>query len=764
MFRPRRGQQEVLAYRGGLMGVAAVPGSGKTEVLSALAAKLVATSLDEGQEVLIVTLVNSAVDNFTARIRRFLREEYKLLPGMGYRVRTLHGLSHDIVRERPGLVGLADDFAIADEREARGILEDAVYSWLRTHPELLEMYLSTELEEWRVRVVAKDWWPDEACEMANAFIHRAKDRQWTPEMLRSWFLLRDERLPLAEFCIDVYADYQRSLSYRGKVDFDDLVAYAITALRLDKDYLARLQYRWPFILEDEAQDSSELQQDLLALLAGPNGRWVRVGDPNQAVYYTFTTANPRLLREFLERPEVQTVEMLESGRSARPIIELANYLLDWTVNEHPLEEARLAFRPQHILPTAEGDAQPNPPDEECRIYFHPGRLTPDGEIRTVVKSLAKWVPEHREQTVAVLVPDNERGFKFAEALRQKGLACVELLNSTGPTRDTAGILEAILMHLADPDNPKRLGPAFLAWHWCERVDKERYLYLTRLSRLLGKCMKVEDYLWPRLGVDWLREQDFGEDDEALALLAEFREKAQHWHKAAGLPIDQLILTLSQDLFDEPADLARAYHFAVVLRDYSEANPSWRLADLAQELHVIARNERRFIGLSAEDTGFDPERYKGQVVVATMHRAKGLEWDRVHLTAVNNYDFPSGEEIDRYKSERWYVRGDLNLVAEALGQLEALHPGGKPYMEGEPSRQARLEYIRERLRLLYVGITRAKRELIVTWNTGKNERDPKTPALPFTVLRTYWEGTASQRFATLSPRRDERKEKGGTYGP
>ncbi|MBC7233451.1 MAG: ATP-dependent helicase [Chloroflexi bacterium] len=765
MFRPRRGQQEVLAYRGGLMGVAAVPGSGKTEVLSALAAKLVATSLDEGQEVLIVTLVNSAVDNFTARIRRFLREEYKLLPGMGYRVRTLHGLSHDIVRERPGLVGLADDFAIADEREARGILEDAVYSWLRTHPDLLEMYLSTELEEWRVRVVAKDWWPDEACEVANAFIHRAKDRQWTPEMLRSWLLLRDERLPLAEFCIDVYADYQRSLSYRGKVDFDDLVAYAITALRLDKDYLGRLQYRWPFILEDEAQDSSELQQDLLALLAGPNGRWVRVGDPNQAVYYTFTTANPRLLREFLERPEVQTVEMLESGRSARPIIELANYLLDWTVNEHPLEEARLAFRPQHILPTAEGDAQPNPPDEECRIYFHPGRLTPDGEIRTVVKSLAKWVPAHREQTVAVLVPDNERGFKFAEALRQKGLACVELLNSTGPTRDTAGILEAILMHLADPDNPKRLGPAFLAWHWRERVDKERYLYLTRLSRLLGKCMKVEDYLWPRLGVDWLREQDFSEDDEAFALLAEFREKAQRWHKAAGLPIDQLILTLSQDLFDEPADLARAYHFAVVLRDYSEANPAWRLADLAQELHVIARNERRFIGLSAEDTGFDPERYKGQVVVATMHRAKGLEWDRVHLTAVNNYDFPSGEEIDRYKSERWYVRGDLNLVAEALGQLEALRPGGKPYVEGEPSRKARLEYIRERLRLLYVGITRAKRELIVTWNTGKNERDPKTPALPFTVLRTYWEGTASKKFAALSPQKDEQKEKGGgTHGP
>jgi DNA helicase-2/ATP-dependent DNA helicase PcrA len=50
----------------------------------------------------------------------------------------------------------------------------------------------------------------------------------------------------------------------------------------------------------------------------------------------------------------------------------------------------------------------------------------------------------------------------------------------------------------------------------------------------------------------------------------------------------------------------------------------------------------------------------------------------------------------------------------------------------------LEYIRERLRLLYVGITRARRELIVTWNTGKREADPKQPALAFNVLRTYWE--------------------------
>ena len=39
------------------------------------------------------------------------------------------------------------------------------------------------------------------------------------------------------------------------------------------------------------------------------------------------------------------------------------------------------------------------------------------------------------------------------------------------------------------------------------------------------------------------------------------------------------------------------------------------------------------------SGFDPERYRGKAVVTTMHKAKGLEWDRVYLMSVNNYDFP-----------------------------------------------------------------------------------------------------------------------------
>jgi DNA helicase-2/ATP-dependent DNA helicase PcrA len=171
--------------------------------------------------------------------------------------------------------------------------------------------------------------------------------------------------------------------------------------------------------------------------------------------------------------------------------------------------------------------------------------------------------------------------------------------------------------------------------------------------------------------------------------------------------------------------------------------------LTEELAVIARNERRFLGLSDADTRFDPQRYRGQVVVATIHKAKGLEWDRVYLMAVNNYNFPASLPHDQFIAERWFVRDSLNLEAEALAQLGAVvgrddgDPSGRPvsYQEGEATRRARLDYAAERMRLLYVGITRAKTDLIITCNSGR--RGDLQPAVPFTAVRTFWEKRMAQ---------------------
>jgi len=132
------------------------------------------------------------------------------------------------------------------------------------------------------------------------------------------------------------------------------------------------------------------------------------------------------------------------------------------------------------------------------------------------------------------------------------------------------------------------------------------------------------------------------------------------------------------------------------------------------------------------------------VVATMHKAKGLEWDRVYLLSANGYDFPAGLPGESFIAEKWFIREELNLSAETLEQLRIAFSKDKEewYQEGAASQTARLDYVRERLRLLYVGITRARRELVVTWNTGRN--NDLRPSVAFEALRGFWEQAMANR--------------------
>ncbi len=722
--RPRPKQQVVLNYRGGRMGVAAVPGSGKTWTLSLLAARLIAEGgLEDDQEILIVTLVNSAVENFASRVARFLGRRYDLLDGVGYRVRTLHGLCHDIVRENPARLNLSRTFEIVDEGEAGRILRDVLEGWLREHgDELADAFLRLDLTEQRRRSILRSDWPDLLRrDLLLPFIKQAKDLELTPQAIarRLAWLPPSAEARLLRMAAEVYADYERALHHRGAVDFSDLMRLAMQLLRQDEALLHRLRHRWPYILEDEAQDSSRLQEALLRLLAGPDGNWVRVGDPNQAIYETFTTANPRFLRDFLEEEGVLAADLPNSGRSAPSIIDLANALIRWMMEEHPLPQVRDVLQPPFIEPTPPGDPQPNPPDELSFIYLREEGYPPQKEIDVVADSLARWLPAHPQQTVAVLVPRNERGAAMVEALRARNLPVVELLKTTHTTREIVKVLITLLAFLERPQAPQRLASLYEAW--AARLDPPPEAQDRReIARLLGSCRRPESFLVPATE-DWLDRGDL--TPAAREHLETFRRLARRWLEASALPIDQLLLTAAQDLFHASADLALVHKIALTLRSYADLHPDFRFPDFRAELEQIARSRRALIGFGEDDLGFDPDQHRGEVVVATIHKAKGLEWDRVYLLSVNNYDYPSAleEDGDTFIGERWFVRDGLNLQAEMLAQLEALPAqAGDPflYVEGEATRQARFDYAAERLRLLYVGITRARRELIITWNTGR----------------------------------------------
>jgi DNA helicase-2/ATP-dependent DNA helicase PcrA len=757
----RAEQEAILRYSGGKMGIEAVPGSGKTFTLAHLAARLVLRLVREGRpndsrEVLVVTFANAAANSIRRKIKAQLEAAGVALGTFGYRVRTLHGLAHDIVRERPSLAGLAEDFKIVDERAAQDIREEVVTAWLKGNGfDIFRGYLDAEWRENRGKFayLSNDKLPDLAQSLAEQFIRRAKDYRLTPQAIRAKLdQLPESELPLVRFGCAIYENYRRALSYRGVVDFDDLVMLALHALEQDAAFLERQQARYVYILEDEAQDSSKLQQDLLGLLSA-HGNWVRVGDPNQAINTTFTTADPKYLRAFLARSDVERRTLSVSGRSAQPIIDLANYLVEWTRTQSMNPALREAFSAAQIVPTPPDDPQPNPPVAEARlkIAHSVGKsYSPEDEIKMVAESLARWLSDNSDRTVAALVPENQHGFKLAEHLRALGVQYEELLRSTSSTRQTAKRLELVLRYLAKPTSPQSASllaelyrEVWWQWHLGRELGAEGEAWQAELHKRFEKLKHPERFLFPEAGVLLTETLEIPESEELEPLyldLEAFRETVQRWLYAAHLPIDQLVLTVGQDIFKTDSEIALGYKLAQLLRTYADQTPTARLSEFAAELKRISANERRFIGFDQEETGYEPK--AGVVTVATMHAAKGLEWDRVYLLSVNNYSFPFGLPQERYLDERYYLRDSLNLSAEIRAQLESLI-ADSAYSEGDASAQARLDYAAERLRLLYVGITRAKRELMISWNNGRFSQNPdqqQQPAQAFLALYDFWQAS------------------------
>ncbi len=700
----RPAQQQALAYPSGPLGIAAVPGSGKTFILELLIADLILNRGIPPERIGVFTYMRSARGNLISRINQRLQQA-------GYLNRftqafTLHSLSLRVLREAPAL---QEELSILEQYERDRLLSRLCRAWLTHHTQLWEPLIPDDDNPQRV-AQNRARFRQSFQQMVQAVISTAKNLR-----------LRPEGIPAGTqgylaWAAPIYASYQAELRRLGKLDYDDLGWQAVELIDRSPELREQVQNWYDYLFEDEAQDSSPLQEDLLRLLSQRTGNLVRVGDPNQSIMGTFTTAEPRLFRAFCRASPQVILE--ESSRSAPQIIALANRLVDWVNREHPIPALRTALAPQHIqLATSGGQ---NPPASEGHVEFQSVRGSPEEELQQVVLQAIQATQAFPEHTVVILVTTNEMGGKALSYLQEMGAErVIDLLRNNPSQRRVLLQLKGVIDLFAVPSAPTRLASAvdhLADWAGIPRAELEPMLNWIRASL-------PERLLFPHFG-----EAPSLPDGPQWPKLATLLRTLAGWLRAGRSPWTEVLNLVIQSLYRKPEELFVGRYVIDQLEQVLGSLPEADWQEIAQEFQVIL--DHRLNNLPSEILAFDPD--PGSITVTTLHRAKGLEWDQVFIPQVSAYEFPT-----QYGERRLGLAflEDVDMQAEALAQLRQLNPKSRWDLQADSAtEQAFLDLAAERLRLLYVGITRSKRRLTLSVSSQSRFGSEQNASLLFRALK------------------------------
>ncbi|CAN5855997.1 DNA helicase PcrA [soil metagenome] len=134
---------------------------------------------------------------------------------------------------------------------------------------------------------------------------------------------------------DVYQEYQRRLHAAGAMDFDDLLGNAVELLRRNPEVLEHYRRRFRHVLVDEYQDTNRVQNELVLQLAGEHHNVCVVGDSDQSVY-RFRGADIRNILDFETAfPDATVIVLEQNYRSTQTILDAANSVIANNLGRKP---------------------------------------------------------------------------------------------------------------------------------------------------------------------------------------------------------------------------------------------------------------------------------------------------------------------------------------------------------------------------------------------------------------------------------------------
>jgi DNA helicase-2/ATP-dependent DNA helicase PcrA len=265
-------------------------GSGKTRVLTTRIAWLISNGMVSPAGVMAVTFTNKAAKEMLTRLSALLP-----LPVRGMWVGTFHGLCNRFLRAHWKLAGLPQGFQILDSADQLSAVKRVIKAM--------------NLDEERYVPKQVTW-----------FIAGAKEDGLRPKDVE----VRDE---LTRVMVQVYQAYEEQCQREGVVDFAELMLRTYELMRDNAALRDHYQHRFRHILVDEFQDTNKLQYAWLKMFAGPQTAIFAVGDDDQSIY-AFRGAQVGNMSAFEREFRVEQVIKLERNyRSFGNILDAANELI-----------------------------------------------------------------------------------------------------------------------------------------------------------------------------------------------------------------------------------------------------------------------------------------------------------------------------------------------------------------------------------------------------------------------------------------------------
>lgn len=697
----RIGQKELVeTYRNGYCGVPAIPGGGKTFALTKWAIEVITEGLSKPGKILIVTYMSSAVNNFKQRISTEL--EKRGITSRDYYVSTIHSLCLQIIKERPDLVGINEEVEVIDGTQKNSMLRDTVTSWKRVgENQRIYMWFLDEnvLQKRGYDKISKKWDSDFLKLMVNV-ISDFKTNGISPKQALAQ-TKGFSPVSLLKIAAQIYFDYENRLRRKGLIDFEDMLLKAKEILVHDPVVLDKYRKKYTFVCEDEAQDSNKIQTEILKIIAGADGNFLRVGDSNQAIMTTFANSDMKLFKEFCEDKNVKKFNIVQSSRNSRQIIDTANEFVRYVREFHPTFACRESLLPQFIQPVPEDDEFPNPLVEGDAVFASEFSKK-DDELLGIAEKCKELIAQFPDKTTAVLLPDSYKIGGLIKIFKDQDIPYEYLDNSSEERNYTLILLGRILDFVASPDKNDKLSEVVKVM-----INNETEGFTALLEKL--KFINIEELFYPFSGE--INEENYEEPLRETPAWGEFlivRDKLKDFLEFPFTVPEKLVLYISEKLAFNREEVAIAQKVASGIKFLFADNPRYKLSDLAFELLKPKNTFNYFTSLVYELKGYEAK--PGVVAISTYHKAKGLEWDNVFLGSIVAEDFPATVN-DKFKTDIYYLRPAFRCPSSMLkSEFHQVFGNGT---EIDFTLNGKLDFIGERIRLLYVGITRAKERLFLS---------------------------------------------------